>query len=182
VTAPARLDPQHGLVRGVRAAVLAVAAVGVGALAHRSADRCLDVPGLLLALGTCWSGAVAVLGARRRLPALLAWLVAAQLVTHLMLKLTCSSPGALVPGPRALAAHLLAVVVLALVLHDADRDLWVAHGLAGALLRLLAPRLAVVVPPGAPAVVPAASRVPHPRATLHASPVVRRGPPSQAGA
>lgn len=180
--AAGRLDPRHGLVRGVRAAVLAVPAVGVAALAHRSVDTCLDVPGTVLALGACWSGAVALLGARRRVPALVAWLVAAQVVTHLMLQATCSTPGALVPGPRGLAAHLLAVVALALVLHRADADLWVAHAVLRAVLRVLSPRLPALVPAPRPLLVAAATTPWRPRSVVRASPVVRRGPPSSAHA
>lgn len=180
MTAALRVDPQRGLVRGVRAAVLALPAVGVAALAHRSVDRCLDVPGTLLALGACWSGAVAVLGARRRLPALLGWLVAAQVVTHLALQATCATPGPLVPGARPLAAHLAAVVVLALALHRADAGLWLADGLLRAVRRLLAPTRPVppLVPGAAPLPATAAPwRLP---SAVPRTSVARRGPPSSA--
>ncbi len=180
MTAAVPLDPRRGLVRGVRAAVLTVPAVTTAALAHRSVDTCLELPGVLLALGACWSGAVAVLGARRRMPALLLWLLAAQVATHLLLQATCAHPGATLPSTRGLAAHLLAVVAVAALLHRADSDLWVAHALLRALRRLLLP---VVQPPSIPirhVAAPPAEQ--HPLPGVPASALVRRGPPSPAHA
>jgi hypothetical protein len=180
VTATVAPDPRGALVRGVRAAVLAVPAVGTAAIAHRSVDSCLELPGVLLALGACWSGAVAVLGARRRMPALVLWLLAAQVSTHVLLQATCTHPGATVPGPHALAAHLLAVVAVAAALHRADSDLWLAHALLRAFRRVLLPVLqAPPVPTGHVTALPTDQ---HPLPGVPASALVRRGPPSPAHA
>lgn len=179
VTARPGPDPRSGLVRGLRALVLTVPVVGVSALAHRTADGCLELPGVLLALGLCWPGAVALLGARRRLPSLVLWVVAAQAATHLVLQATCSAPGALVPDGRTLGAHVLAALVLATALHRADEGLWVADALRRALLRLLAPQPVRV----AVAKAPAARRTPVLlRPLLLTTPQRRRGPPSSAPA
>jgi hypothetical protein len=78
VTGPLRLDPQQGLVRVVRAGVLTVPAVGFATFAHGSVDGCVSVVAVLLAVGVCWPAAVVLLGAQRRLPTLVGWLVVAQ--------------------------------------------------------------------------------------------------------
>jgi len=177
-----RLD--HGLARGLRAAVLAVPAVGASSLAHGSVDRCADLIGVALALGLLWPAAVALVGGRRSVPALVAWLLGAQVVTHLVLDATCSSGGMsgvqhhLVAGssPRMVMAHLLAATVTGVLLGRADGRLWWARALARALRRARRPVLPLVpvarqarVPVVHPAPVRSLWKAPHP---------VRRGPPA----
>jgi hypothetical protein len=160
--------------RGLRALVLAAVAVLVAGTAHTLADGCVDAPGLALALGICWPGAVAVLGRRRRVPALVAWTAGAQVVTHVVVGVTCGGHVHGVPA-RALSAHLLAVVVTAAVLARADAGLWAVHAVRRAVAQLLVP-VALEVP-----VVPrprAALRTPRPQQRWRVSPRVLRGPPS----
>jgi hypothetical protein len=169
------IDPRRGAVRGTRAAVLAVTAVGVAGAAHTFADGCLDLLGLLHALGVCWPAAVAVLGARRRLPALLGWAVAAQVVTHVVVQLTCGGSPA-VPA-RALVPHAVALAVTTALLHRADAGLWAAHTLLRALARLLPPALGAGVRPAAPRL-PLPSPAPLPQQRWRVVPSGLRGPPS----
>jgi hypothetical protein len=104
VTAPSHLDPQQGLVHGVRAGVLTVLAVGLATLAHASVDGCVSMVAFVLAAGLCWPAAVSLLKAQRRLPALVGWLVLAQGVTHLLLAQMC---GDTAPGHAGLVDHLM---------------------------------------------------------------------------
>src|SRR4051812_43703548 len=90
VTAPAGLDPRNGVVRGVRAAVLTVPAVGVTALGHSAAGGCTGPAAVVLAMGLCWPLAVAVLGARRRVLDLLVCVLAMQVATHAVLGWLCT--------------------------------------------------------------------------------------------
>jgi hypothetical protein len=168
------IDPRRGAVRGARAAVLSVTAVAVAGAAHTLVDGCLDLDGLLLALGLCWPAAVAVLGARRRLPALVAWAVAAQVLTHVVVELTCGGSPA-VPA-RALLLHAAAVVVTTALLHRADAGLWTAHALLRALARFL-PRALVVVPLPPTPLAPLPDAVLLPFVPWRALPRARRGPP-----
>ena len=171
------LDPRSGAVRGLRAMVLALVAVGLAGAAHTFVDGCADLGGLCAALGICWPGAVVVLGRRRRLPALIAWTTAAQVVTHVVVELTCGGAGH--PTPlRVVAAHTTAVLVTATLLQRADAGLWLAHALRRAVGRLRLPRL--VPTPVRPRLraMPAAPLVPRTRWLV--SPRVLRGPPSSA--
>ena len=167
------LDPRSGTARGLRALVLSVVAVLVAGTAHTFADGCLDAPGLVLALGACWPAAVALLGRRRRLPALLAFVVGAQVVTHVVVGLTCG--GVEATSLRVLAVHALGVVVTTALLARTDTALWAVDALRRAVARVLMP-VTVDVP-----VVPRA-RTSRPTHRLHArwlvSPRVLRGPPS----
>jgi hypothetical protein len=192
VTPGLRLDPARGLVRGVRAGVLTVPAVGSAALAHSSAGGCASVVGIVVAAGVCWPMAVALLGRRASLFALVGWLVLAQGFTHLLLEWLCPD---VVSGhlglvehlttsttPTMLTMHVVAVVLTAAVLGRADTALWTAKTLrrlaswAVNLIRALPSRtLPVLVGPPAcpPVAVPWTLRdlwkAPHP---------VRRGPPA----
>lgn len=160
--------------RGARAGVLAAASVGISGIAHGVA-HCTDAVGLALAIGVCWPGAVAVLGSRRRMPFLLAWLVVAQAVTHVLLTETCGG-GSLMPDRRTLLAHAIAVIATAALLAHADAGVWTAD----AVRRLVA----LFVEP--PLVVPALARVRTPETrTAHRTfrdtpPPARRGPPLSA--
>jgi hypothetical protein len=171
------LDPRKGAARGLRALVLAVVAVGLAGAAHTFVDGCADLGGLGVALGICWPGAVVVLGRRRRLPALIAWTAGAQVVTHVVVELTCGGAGHATPL-RVLAAHATAVLVTAALLQRADSGLWVAHALRRAVGRLLLPRL--VPTPVRPRLraMPVAPLVSRTRWLV--SPRVLRGPPSSA--
>jgi hypothetical protein len=190
VTALPRLDPRQGLVRGVRAAVLTVPTVGGAVAAHAMADGCGSPLAIALAVGLCWPAAVAMLGARRRVPALIAWVALAQLVTHVLLERMCQD---VVTGqmtlvdhlargttPSMVAAHTAAVLVTAVLLGRADAGLWTADAMIRAGARALrmtsdvaAPTLPVVArPPTAPA------SSPRPRVLWETAPLQRRGPPA----
>jgi hypothetical protein len=169
------IDPRRGAVRGTRAAVLSVTAVAVAGAAHTFADGCLDLLGLVLALGLCWPAAVAVLGARRRLPALLAWAVAAQVLTHVVVQLTCGGSPA-VPA-LAVVLHGAAVAVTTALLHRADAGLWAAHAVLRALARLLPPTRVAGAARTTPAL-PLPSPVLLPQQRWLVLPGGLRGPPS----
>lgn len=178
--------PDHGLVRGVRAGVLAVPAVGVAVLAHAVVDPCLSVGAVLAALGMAWPAAVAVLGTRRRVPALVVWLLQVQLATHVFLDWTCPDVTSgdstfaahLLQGltPGVVTLHVLAVLVTGLALGPADAGLWSAHALVRAARRFLAPvRMAVPVP--ALTILPLPVHPLPTRTVWTAARPVRRGPP-----
>lgn len=183
MTTALRLDPRAGLVRGVRAAVLTVPAVGVSALAHGMADGCGNLTGTLLAMGACWPGAVALLGARRRLPAVLAWVVLAQVLTHVLLEATCGptvATGMAVLSGAMVAAHLAAALLTAAVLQRADAGLWAADALLRAGARFVRSLALLTTDPVLPVVAPARcadAGVLLPRSRWEAAPLLRRGPP-----
>jgi hypothetical protein len=168
------LDPRGAAARGLRALVLTSVAVAVAGSVHTYLDGCLDLSGLLLSLGLCWPGAVLVMGRRRRLPLLLGWVVGAQVVTHVVLTLTCGAAQT-TPG-RVVLGHALAVLVTTAVVARVDAALWAADSVRRALARLLLP-LATAAP-----VVPRVAElpsVPRPlRPGRRVSPRVLRGPPS----
>jgi hypothetical protein len=181
-----RTRPDHGVVRGVRAAVLTLPAVGAAAAAHLLVDGCADLVGSAVALGVVWPAAVALLGRRRSVPAFLLWVVAAQAVTHILLELTCRSVtsgetpflqhvGAS-PSARMLAAHGVAALLTAVALGRADAGLWTAHALLRLVGRLRVPALTVVLPlRPLPAVPAPATQL---RDRLHHRLPGRRGPPA----
>ncbi|MCU1622817.1 MAG: hypothetical protein JWL79_1662 [Frankiales bacterium] len=184
-----RVDPHSGVVRGVRAAVLTVPTVGGAAIAHSFVDGCDSVFALLVAAGVCWPAAVALLGSRRRVPAFAAWVLTAQVVTHLLLEAMCtdvtSGRASWVPHllvgvtPTMLMSHGAAVVLTSVLLGRADAGLWTADAIvrAGAKALRLGRRLAL---PTVPAPV---RRAPHvlviaaPRTSWVAAQPPRRGPP-----
>lgn len=185
-----RVDPSLGWVRGTRAAALTVPAVGAASLTHVMVDGCASWLAAGLAAALCWPAAVAVLGARRRLPALLVWVVAAQLVTHVLLERMCaevtsgsvSLSGHLLASltPRMLLAHAGCALLTAVLLHRADAGLWAADALLRVARLVLAAFGDVVV--CSPVVV---GRAPRPSARvdvvmdLWRSPCPsRRGPPA----
>lgn len=189
VAAALRIDPSRGLIRGARAAVLTVPAVGAAAATHSLVDGCASWVAVGLAAGLCWPSAVAVVGARRRLGTLLMWVAAAQVVTHLLLELTCPE---VVSGqvslarhlrgsltPEIVAAHVTCALVTAVLLRRADAALWAAHKLLRAAWRLAR---AFMVPRPSP-VVRDRAEVPAPGVELvtdlwRAPRPVRRGPPA----
>jgi hypothetical protein len=149
--------PAHGVLRGVRGAVLAVCAVAVAEVAHAGTDGCSSLVGLLLALGLCWPAAVAVLGRQRRLGALLGWLAATQIGLHVLLESRCQEVVSghqpllahlsVPPSGRVLLAHGLAVAVSAVLLGRADAGLWTVDALRRAVWLVMLPMLVVVVWP-----------------------------------
>ena len=174
----------------MRAAVLTVPTVGGAAIAHSLVDGCDSVFALLLAAGVCWPAAVAVLGSRRRLPVLAAWVLLAQVATHLLLEATCTDVTSGRTGwaqhflagvtPTMLMSHGIAVVLTSVLLGRADAGLWAADALVRAgtkalrLLRLLVP------PPLLPAPVRRTApvlAVEFPRSSWVAAQPARRGPP-----
>lgn len=191
MTGPVHLDPQRGLVRGVRAGVLTVPAVGFATLAHASMDGCVSVVGVLLAVGLCWPATVVLLRAQRRLPALVGWLVLAQGLTHLLLEQMCGEapPGLsglvdhLMMGvsPDMLAVHAGSALFTAVLFGRADAGLWTAQALVRAGARALGLFDAYAVPVGLPLVPRTAEvgiRVRRPRALWEAGAPLRRGPPA----
>jgi hypothetical protein len=154
--------------------VLSLVAVLVAGIAHTLADGCLDPDGLLLALGACWPGAVAVLGRERRLPALLTWVVGAQVVTHVVVGLTCGGTVEATSG-RSLAVHVAAVVVTTAVLARADATLWAVDALWRAVARLLVPSSTDLPVVPRPRAVRTTRRL---QGRWLVSPRVLRGPPS----
>lgn len=171
--------------RGARGGVLAVVAVGLAVAAHAGTDGCASLAAVALALGLAWPAAVAVLGRRRRVPALLAWLMVVQVGLHVLLESRCqevvsgrqgllhhlSSP----PSARMLLAHGFAVVVSAVLLGRADGAAWAVDVLRRAVL---------VVLPLQPALVPrvathqAGGVVPPVRQMWKGPRPSRRGPPA----
>ena len=146
------LDPRRGGLRAVRALALAAVAVGPASAAHAGLQGCVSLLGVVVAGTLCWSAGVALLGARRGPRALMAWLLAAQLVTHVVLESLCADAAhgllahlAQSATPGMLAAHVGAALVSAVVLARSDEALWVARGLLRSLGRLLLPLLAPVV-------------------------------------
>ena len=168
------LDPRGATARGSRALVLSLTAVAVAGTAHTLVDGCLDADGLLLSAGICWPGAVALLGRRRRMPALLAWTAAAQVVTHVVLALTCG--GAHVAPGTVLVAHAAAVVLTTAILSRSDATLWTSHEVRRALRLLLLPQLVAVPSPRRPQPVVQDAHSVHARE--RDSPRVLRGPPA----
>ena len=189
MTAAVRLDPGSGLVRGVRAAVLTVPTVGGAALAHSFVDGCDSVFALFVAAGVCWPAAVALLGARRRLPAFLGWVLVAQFATHLLLEAMCSDVTSghvgwaqhLTTGitPTMLASHGCAVLLTSVLLGRADAGLWAADAIVRAGAKVLRLRRGLVMPP-----LPAPVRrtrpvlvIEAPRSSWVVAQPSRRGPP-----
>jgi hypothetical protein len=191
VTDPLRLDPQQGLVRVVRAGVLTVPAVGFAAFAHASVDRCVSVVAVLLAVSVCWPAAVVLLGAQRRIPALLGWLVVAQGVTHLLLQQMCGDAGRGSSGliehlmmgvsPDMLAMHAGSVIFTAVLFGRADAGLWTARAVVRAGARALRRIGAPVLPVGLPRVyctAGASTGKRRPQVLWEAGAPQRRGPPA----
>jgi hypothetical protein len=142
------VDPATGIVRGVRALVLMVPAVGATVASHTRADGCTSWPAVALAAAVGWAGAVALLGKQRGLPWLLSWVVVAQLVTHVALQARCVEAASgqagggggeqLLAGatPAMLIAHSCSAVLTAGLFARADAGLWMARSLLRAGRRL----------------------------------------------
>jgi hypothetical protein len=168
----------------VRAAVLTVPTVGTAAVAHAAVDGCDSPFALLVAAGLCWPAAVALLGVQRRLAALLAWVVAAQVGAHLVLAALCADGDGhlgLAASPVMLAAHGVAAVATAALLAGADAGRWTACARLRRATRLLRTRrlpARVVVP--APLRRTSPVSLPLPRTSWVAAQPALRGPPVQA--
>lgn len=188
MSTPLRVDPTRGLVRGVRAAVLTVPIVAGAVLAHATADGCADLLAVVAALGLCWPAAVALLGARRSLGALVLWVAGTQVVTHVLLEWVCGEGGGHASLAQHLlssldgtmiATHLIAVVVTSVLLGRADAGLWTADALLSSASRLLG--LPTPLPAQVTPVVLAHLRRPDAVPPLHplweTAPLQRRGPP-----
>jgi hypothetical protein len=134
------VDPADRLVRGVRAAVLAVPTVGIAAGAHASAGGCAPLWTIALASVGSWPLAYAVLGVKHGVRSLVAWILATQVLTHAVLDLGCTGHHS--TDTRMLAAHVLGAVVTATLLARADAGLWLAQ----ALVRGLRPAPVVGIP------------------------------------
>lgn len=127
------LSPGVGLLRGVRAGLLATAVVGLSLVSHRLAGGAAPgtVPILVLVMLT----AVVVrglLGRRMALPLLLGLLGFGQVVLHYTFEqcaLLAATPAPMHahaaenPGPM-IAGHVAATLVVSMLLTHADRALW----------------------------------------------------------
>lgn len=127
------LSPAVGLLRGVRAGLLATAVVGLSLVSHRlaggAAPGAVPVVVLVMLTAVMLRG---VLGRRLALPLLLGVLGLGQVVLHYTFEqcaLLAASPApahahaAENPVPM-LAAHVLATLVVSVLLTHADRALW----------------------------------------------------------
>ena len=184
-------SPATGMLRAVRAAVITAPACGSALLVHGVGEGCLSLVGATMAVALCWSTAVVLLGRQLRMLQLLIWTMAAQLLTHLALSMTCTD---VLDGRESVIAHLdhtltapmlLAHGAMALIcaagLARADAGLWTAHRLLQAAARLrhvwLAPlRLVPLDEPPRYYARRADTDVPAHR-VLSARLPVRRGPP-----
>jgi hypothetical protein len=175
--------PDAGAVRWARALAYTAPAVGLSVLLHAAADGCVSVQGVAEASVTCLAAAGMALRAERSRAQIAGWLLACQLLTHLLLQVHCppGDPGAFVPDARTALAHLAAAALAAAWLAPAERALWAASRLGPAVRRAVVrctqPACPVLAPPVLAAQVTAPLRVLRP--VLHAScpPPARRGPP-----
>jgi hypothetical protein len=179
------------MLRAVRAAVITAPACGSALLVHGVGQGCLSLVGAAMAVVLCWSTAVVLLGRQLRMLQVLLWTMAAQLLTHFALSMTCAG---VLDGRESILAHLdhaltgpmlLAHGAMALIcaagLARADAGLWTAHRLlrAGARLRRVWLTPLPLISPNEPPRYYARRRdtdVAAPR-TVAARLPVRRGPP-----
>jgi hypothetical protein len=152
------LSPGHGLLRGVRAGLLAAVVVGLSLVSHRLAGGAAPgaVPVLVLVMLT----AVAIRGllrSRLALGRLLCLLGLGQLLLHyafeqcaLLVAAPAHTHAADAPGPM-LAAHVVATFAVSVILTHADRALWTLwswltmRSVPGTVLDVVDRRLGTVV-------------------------------------
>ena len=172
-------SPGQGLTRWLRAGVLVALTVLVSLTGHALAGGSVHVSGPML-LGVLALGAACVAAAevRRSFPEILAVVVLAQPVLHLLASMgghhgSGHAPAATGVTTGMVLAHLVAAVLVSALLADADRVLW---ALTGLVVRVLPP---AVVPLPAPAPQARLVRVPCVplRSALRSAPRHRRGPP-----
>ena len=161
-----------------RAGVLSVTCTALAVAAHALSAGCVDAVGFALVLVAVLPASWVVTARQQSAPALLAWLVGAQVAAHLIQAGACGDR-LLDRTPQALGVHALAVLLTAGLLHVADAALWTAGRLLEATRRRL--RVLVAAPAGVPAR-PGLAGVVQPTPTVRprlrtASPAVRRGPP-----
>lgn len=164
-----------------RGAALAAAAVLVSLLGHVAGGGAL-APSAPLALGGALLGAlcVAAADARRSLPAVLATVLAAQPVLHLLAGLGgthahTAHPHAQVDVLAMATGHVAAAVVASVLLAEGDRVLFALDALAARCV------LGALLPGPAPAAAQASPPVSTPAelvSRLWADAVGRRGPPA----
>ncbi len=172
------LDPASGLVRGLRAFVLTVPTVALTATAHQLSAGCVEPLGLLFTGVLLWSAAVALLGSPRRLGAFLAWVVAAQVVGHVLLEALCADEPTTHPlGLRATTAHAVAAVLCAALACREDAGLWATRHLVAALGHLCLPQPQL---PDLPCWIAPPSSSELPPSTVRLDTAPRRGPPALA--
>src|SRR3954454_22780611 len=129
-------------------------ALGTAIVGHAAAQGCVSVQGVAEASITCLAAGGMLLRGERTRGQLTSWLVACQLMTHLLLQLHCP-PGErnalLAHDGRLLFAHLLAMGLAGAMLAPAERALWAASRLGPAVRRAaercLRPSAPVLVPP-----------------------------------
>lgn len=170
----------QGPTRWLRAGVLVALTVLVSLGGHALAGGTVHVSGPMV-LGVLALGAACVAAAevRRSFPEILAVVLLAQPVLHLLASMGGHQHGAGNPTTAGgvstgmLLAHLAASVLVSALLADADRVLW---ALAGLVVRVLPPAAAPVPVPAAGVPVVRVPCVPLPLA-LRSAPRRRRGPP-----
>ncbi len=113
----------------VRATLLTLPAVGTASLAHLYVDGCVEVGALLLAVAATWTSAAAVVSGRRSTGLLLAWILGAQVATHLLLAAQCDgiAHALAVPGAGMIGVHLLTAALVAPVLARREAGLATAR-------------------------------------------------------
>jgi hypothetical protein len=187
VTSAWVLRPGSGPLRAARAAALAASSVGLGALAHRAADGCLDVEGAVGAGVVIGAASWSLLSRQRSTGFFLVWLAVCQTVAHGAFTLFCRESG---PAPAAsphllvmLAMHVLAVGFVAALLGHAEARAWAPATLARVLRRAVGALGSGLTPVRLPHRYPPVRSTPTVVArrtgrSLWASPApVRRGPP-----
>lgn len=169
----------QGPTRWLRAGVLVALTVLVSLGGHALAGGTVHVSGPMV-LGVLALGAACVAAAevRRSFPEILAVVLLAQPVLHLLASMGGHQHGGGQPATAGVSAamvlaHVGASVLVSALLADADRVLW---ALAGLVVRVLPPAVAPVPVPAAEVPVVRAPCVRLPLA-LRSAPRRRRGPP-----
>jgi hypothetical protein len=170
----------------MRAAVFAVACVGVSAVGHALTGHASPtVPAMAAGGALAFVLGCLLAGRERSLPVIMAAMVAGEIGLHLLFSALGPSmtprlsamPGHPMAGGHGLAmviAHTWAGLLASWWLHRGERAAWALLGRLGARL----PRLLVVPrPPARPRVRTAVARVAPPRARLIRYCLMERGPP-----
>jgi hypothetical protein len=134
-THPRALQPGDGPLRLARCVLVAGPSVVLGALAHLGSEGCVSAVGLALALTVVAGASWTQLSRERSTGFLVTWIGLTQTVVHGLLTVTCAHGHASrIPArPQMLAAHLVAVLVLAILLRRGDRRIWATAALTAAL-------------------------------------------------
>lgn len=113
--------------RAARATLVSSALIVLTLAGHTAASGALpDVPALALTALIATALTAAVSERRMTLPAMLAYLVGAEALLHVVLAVAGHGHGSLLPSASMITAHLMAAVGSALVLVEAERilDRW----------------------------------------------------------